>query len=338
MKMPKKTNSFIAFLLFATTFNSYSMKNPQEVTSIPTEAIANILLGSAELTPDKLPLPPETQYQIINLLFTTIHANTITIAGQTINTLAQINYELNALINNPQFCYELIKYLSKKFDCSDETTCMALQTQEAQKRLQIQKLFEMLLREELFNKKEFNNFYQQYKATVDLNFTYKYYPDLDFKNSLLICATKTNINKAAKIAWLLNTKNINVNYANKFGITALMECAITADHNTLRLLCNYPTININQKNNNGDTALMMLCKYSPTAQFNRQNLRVLVNAGADPDIANNKGLTPLQAVNNGNNQNAIDLITEAIDTKHNIRINHDHTSPKLRKTKNNNKK
>ena len=317
MIAPKKINSFIALLLLAATFNAYSMEQPKKVTSTPVEVIANILLGAEEFKPNKLSLPPEDQYIISNLLFTNINANTLMSAAKAINALAQVNNELNKLINDSVFCLQLIKYLAEKFNCSDETVAMALQTYESQNRLKIQKLLEKLLCKKLFNEKTINSFYKKYKNYVDLNFTYQTYGDSDFKNTPLFCVAKTsNNNSAAKIKWLLNSNAVDVNCANKFGLTPLMECAINAQPTTVALLCNYPSININQKNNNGETALMLVCKYSSTLKFNLNNMNILINAGADLEIANNKGETPLQVVELYENQNAIDLIKDAIDKKH----------------------
>jgi ankyrin repeat protein len=183
--------------------------------------------------------------------------------------------------------------------------------------MDVQKLFEILFHEELFNEKEFNNFYEQYKNYVDLNFTYKIFDQADFKYTLLMCAAKKFENDgAAKIGWLLNTNMVNINCTDKFGTTTLMICTITADPETITLLCNYPTININQKNNIGETALMWMCKRSATMLFKTDNMKALINAGADPEIADDDGDTPLEIAETYENQETIDLIEDAINKKH----------------------
>ncbi len=49
-------------------------------------------------------------------------------------------------------------------------------------------------------------------------------------------------------------------------------------------------------------------------------IRQLLNAGADPEIANNDGLTPLQAAQQTGNQEIIDLIQNAINKKQNTAL------------------
>jgi ankyrin repeat protein len=320
----RRTGSLITLLLLAAAFNAYSMEQPVSeeptlhnyVNYIGDVLLNNVQFKSNEYSPlEKLPL--EIKSRIASLLLMNTTTDTLKTCAKTISTLAQINRELNESINNPQFCLKLIKHLAKKFNCSDETVTMALQTHESHNRLKIQKLLEKLLCKKSFNEKTINSFYKKYKNYVDLNFTYQTYGDSDFKNTPLFCAAKTiNNNSAAKIKWLLNSHAVDVNCANKFGLTPLMECAINAQPATVALLCKYPSININQKNNNGETALMLVCKYSGTPKFNLNNMNVLINAGADLEIANNKGETPLQVVEMYENQKAIDLIKGAITKKH----------------------
>src|SRR5579872_4884037 len=99
-----KHNNCFLILSFIWVLNIYSMEKPEKIDSTPTNVIANILLGQEKFNPDKLSLPPEIQYKVFNLLFSNIHAPTLTIAARTINTLAQVNKELYNLINNSQFC------------------------------------------------------------------------------------------------------------------------------------------------------------------------------------------------------------------------------------------
>jgi len=292
------------------------MEKPEKIDSTPTNVIANILLGQEKFNPDKLSLPPEIQYKVFNLLFSNIHAPTLTIAARTINTLAQVNKELYNLINNSQFCLKLIKYFAHRFDCSDETVAIALQTKEAQQRLTIQKDIETLFCNQFHSARALNRFYKQYQKYVDLNFTYKHGKDTDFKYTLLTCNIKIFMNDIQNLKWLLD-KNININCSDAFGITPLMKCAIKGKSQALLLLCKQKGINLNQQNKDGETALMLLCKYSATLEFKPVNMKILIDAGADPEIPNKKGESPLTIAQIYGNENAINAIQNALAKKNN---------------------
>jgi ankyrin repeat protein len=94
-----------------------------------------------------------------------------------------------------------------------------------------------------------------------------------------------------------------------------MKCAIHGTPKALQLICKYKGININQQNKDGQTALMLLCKYSATKQFNPVNMKILINAGADPGISNKKGESPLTVTQLYGNENAINIIQNAVDKK-----------------------
>lgn len=286
------------------------------------EDIADALLGKIEVNSNDFlqDLSPEIKATISTFLLPYQKAHSLKDINQTLTSLAKVNKALYALINNPDFCLKLIKHFAQKFNCSDEVAAQALHTQEAQNRLHVQKLFEILFAEEQFDEEEFDNHFEKYANYIDLNFTYKFNENSDNKIVLLLIAakdiTKNNQNSAKKIKWLLSKPNINVNAQDHFGITILMKCALFAPSKTVTLLCNYPKINVNQKNNGGETALMIMCHYSTTPAFNIENMKILIAAGADPEITNTHGLTLLQAVENKGNQDAIDLIKQAIAKKH----------------------
>ena len=272
MKPIKKSSSLLALVLLTTTFNHYSMKNTQDVRSIPTDIIANILLGFEELNPNKLSLPPEDQYQIINLLFTHTHTNSLQVAAKTISSLAQVNTQLHALINNPQLCLQLIKYLALKFKCSDQQVATTLQIPEAQRRLKLQNILHKLCTaDSLKGLPSLDSLCQQ---EVDLEFTYtSFFPDF-FPTPLMLAAT-------------MNT-----------GILEKL-CSISSD-----------LLDVNQRSLEGETALVLAIQSG--LPF---NVKTLLDANADPLIADNDGLTPLKLAQLKHNQEIIDLIQEAINKK-----------------------
>jgi hypothetical protein len=333
----RRTSSFIALLLLAATFNAYSMEQPDDNTKKGWEAqVGSVLLKgkkklkqflsyvhseeeqiTAQATEQSLfiNLPQDMQNIIIGLLAENSSAKSLAFAARTINSLTLVNHYLHDFINEPTFCLQLIKHLAQQFNCSDETAAQALQTQEAKKRLTIQREFKTLfLTKNIFDEKEFNRLYEKYKNHVDLNFTYK-----PLKYTLLLSHSMTPNDvkvKTTKIKCLLSTKKVDVNCTNQFGETPLIACVLNAEAQTVELLCKYPTIKINQKNADGQTALMFLCKNFDDIEFNLEKITILLENGADPEIPNNEGITPLQEIQIHQNQKSINLIQDAIHKKH----------------------
>lgn len=327
MTIAKKLSTLIVFLPLISALTIHTMEIQPTIAEQPTFSdyiiyIGDILLGNIQLQPTESSplqqLPPEIQGKIINFILLNNRANSVTTCGQIINNLARVNKELNELINDPRFCLQLIKHIAQRFNCSDETAAKALQTQAAKQRLAIQQEFERIFCEELFNEQIFNYFYAHHKNNIDLNFTYKFYGgDTDFKYTPLLFVSKTMHNSGKKrMSWLLNTGLVNVNCADTYGMTPLMNCA-TGTSDDLLLLCNAPGININQKNKRGQTALLLLCTHADDFRFTPNNIQILLNAGADPEIADNHGYSPLQIVQDYENEEAIELIKNAIAKKHN---------------------
>jgi hypothetical protein len=83
-------------------------------------------------------LPQDVQRQIIFYLATYGSAQSLIEACQMVSALAQTNKLLNALIDTPSFCLQLITKLSKKFNCDNMTVCTTLQTMQAKKQAFIQ--------------------------------------------------------------------------------------------------------------------------------------------------------------------------------------------------------
>jgi ankyrin repeat protein len=122
----------------------------------------------------------------------------------------------------------------------------------------------------------------------------------------------TIINNCPIITMLLKHR-ANINEINSKGLTALM-IAVTHKHtDAIQCLLDAPTMimTINKQNNSGETALMMAILLG-----NKLIIQQLLNANADTEIANNKGLTPLQVAQKTGDQEIIDLIQNAIDKKH----------------------
>jgi ankyrin repeat protein len=188
---------------------------------------------------------------------------------------------------------------------------MALQTQEAKNRLAVQKKFQKLFITKKFNIEEFNELYALEKNYVDLNFTYIHieFPKIDSKDTLLINAAECKSDdKPIKIARLLKIPTLNINYQNKYGETALIECAYTCDSpEAFILLCNARTIQINLQDRGGDTALSHAC-WCKNKQYRFTCINILLKAGANPTIINDIDLTPLQIIKKMGDDQEIELI------------------------------
>lgn len=341
-----KKNHFIMLLLITISSNLYVMapeeNNPPRWISLAadvilysTDALKEFLsyIHSEPITTSPQPepskfvsFPIEIQQTIIFFLSQRNSATTLKDAAYAINSLAQVNKQLNNLINNPQFCLHIIKSLAQQFNCSDEAAAEALSTKEAKNRLVVQKKFEELFAYKKFDKKLFDQLYTQYHKYVDLNFTYRDSQKIKFdnRNTILIIAAKT-ISPQQKIKFesLLNTNAIDINYRGKEGIAALMECAGSCQNpDALQILCNAPNIIIDLKDNYQSTALHFACwnrnKYK--AENKGKFIEILLNADADPEAMNEMGLTPKMIIKKTSaleyEAQELKLINDAIGKKH----------------------
>jgi len=285
MKMTKKINSFIALMLFTTTFNSYSME-PQQPSKW-TIIVGGVLLGTLAIQMlwrsqpgESFPfgdLPPEMQDKIIQLLSLGATASSLNEAAKIVNSLAQVNHELNELINDPQFCLKIIKHFAQKFNCSDTVVAEAIQTTEAKRQLALQKKLYQIVDLNVSENEALDAIQNLVEQGIDLNFTYTYF------------SSKTSDPLMPLMSFLLRPDIIT----------------ILIQHGA----------NINQCNMHGNTVLLLVLK-STNPNFMPIIVKTLLADGADPELANFAGLTPLAAAQKTGNQRIIDLIQDAIDKKH----------------------
>lgn len=120
-------------------------------------------------------LLPEIRRQIIFFMTQFGISNNLTTAGKAINNLAQVNKELNLLINTPEYYFEISRSLAKRFDVSNEEVAKALQTEQAKKELFTQKnLFDLCLNGKKFTEIANASFFLQLiNQGADLNFVYE---------------------------------------------------------------------------------------------------------------------------------------------------------------------
>ncbi len=155
MKISKKLLAVGLFLAIAGTAQAMDQKpswkkRAQWVTAVGEVALGlkpvSILMAKKSTKPSEfsmdLPtlepkeftdLPKDMQNQIIGILLAGQNASSLEEASQTINSLARINKELNALINDPTFCLQTIKHLAKKFDLDELKVTKKLYIDQAKK-------------------------------------------------------------------------------------------------------------------------------------------------------------------------------------------------------------
>ena len=289
----RRTGSLIALLLIAATFNAHSMKrrlesdNNQNISS-GVKQIGDFLLGSTELNPVEqiilslTNLPPEDASHIAGFLITNKNAQTLEDAAYTIKSLSLTTKELNEMINNPEFCLKLIKYLAQKFNCYDQQIAEALNIPEAQRRLELQN---ELLKAIVNN----NNamIIKLCQADIDLNFTYFLrLPETEPKGcTALMYAISTG---NCDIIQLLVDNGAHINQTDNAGITALILSVVYGKFEVTKCLLNNPTIVINQQDIHGGTALMYAAEKN-----NCDMIQLLLDKGADINKANSGGGTVL---------------------------------------------
>lgn len=107
----------------------------------------NIILGKEPAPQENIPalqgtsfvdLPADMQFKIADALRTTSNASSFMQVSAALSTLARINKQLNALINDSTFCLTLIKHYARMFETNDSNIGSLLRTQGAKTRLAIQ--------------------------------------------------------------------------------------------------------------------------------------------------------------------------------------------------------
>lgn len=302
MMIIKKSSRFIALILVALMCNTYTMEPEHKKIGWVALAGAAIVGGymaykrflssvHGEQTPEFSNLSLETQYYIIDLLAKVSTATSLPEAAHTINSLAQVNHDLNDLINDPQFCLRIIKNLAKQFDCSDMKAALVLQTKEAKRRVALQQGLILCCIPYITTAAEAGNAIKELiKDGVDFSFTVNIQSSAIFGFSVKVVEP---IEVVGPI-WFSFCLHPHV-------ITALVAQGI----------------NINEQASNGESILLYtLRKQGAGLKAKIKSLKEFFELGADPEIADNNGVTLLQIAQDIGNQELINLIQTAIDEKH----------------------
>jgi hypothetical protein len=303
----------IAVLSITSLCNGMEPEIPKKVSW--KNKLKNTLLGKSSTSFNLGELPEEVQHQIFILIGQYSGAKSLKEAGKIINAFSLTNKILDNLINEPQFCYELIRVLARKYKSSDESAAKAIGTREAQRQYHLQKKLYSYV-----NDKNWSNFEIQIQESwedgADINFIYK-----SGKTLLMQAASELNI---ARFDFLI-TEGADINYANYKGITALMVAVETASLYDLplelqKLIIAHKNFNLNQQDIKGNTALMYAFKImsinKTVMSINKDVVKILVDAGAHPEVANFKGLSPLKFAKKSKMGSILDLFEQAMPKKH----------------------
>jgi hypothetical protein len=263
-------------------------------------------------------LPEDIQKYIITLLAEYSNATSLTEAGKAINALARTNKKLNILLNEPQFCFDLIRFLAQRFKTSDEDAARVVATKEVQRQYRLQHKLYLYVCEGQW--KKFENDIKLLCATekdvnkADINFLYK------SGKTVLMCAAE---DLDMELFNFLVGLGADINFANHEGVTALMMAADFASFHDLympfqQLLNAHKDFNLNQQDAAGNTALMYALMEMQAATG---TIEVLLEAGVDPELANFAGQTPLAYIEENVNwydskDAVIALLKDAIQKKH----------------------
>lgn len=258
-------------------------------------------------------LPQDMQNIVLNFVTNNTTESKPKNATETVNALAQTNKALNKIINEQNFSDKLIKNFANRFFCSQETIAKYLQTAQSKERLFLQYDLKNLCTHPK-NKKILSRSLNQLIAKgVDLEFTYNH--EHIHKTALMICA-KNNRNMFS----LLLEKGVDINNGNVYGITTLhLASSYPVDSSLVDVLISYRNLDINRQTKNGKTALLLCLidrlKRSVVVGF-INTIVVLLKAGVDPELADNRGCTPLAVAQKLGNQRIVLLIQNAITEKH----------------------
>lgn len=294
-----KNKSFLALLLLVATGSNYGMEPETLKLSTfqnmerPTfhhyvDYIGALLLGNAQLNSNQYSpfqeLPPEIQNTIVNFVIMNNTANSITTCEKAIRHLAQVNKELSQLINSPNFCLQLIKHLAIRFECSDKEVAQKLQLPEAKKRLALQN--------------------KLYPALKKIN--HQYLLDQNNRRKYMVKTLNEFVQQGIDLEFTIPYPKSPL----AAPITPLIYFVCYNYPTIVKLLIEYG-VKIDQRMINGETALFM-----STLTQSPPMVKILLNAGANPEATNLDGLTILGAAELFGTQEIIDLIQDAIYKKY----------------------
>ncbi|KAG2213119.1 hypothetical protein INT47_011268 [Mucor saturninus] len=103
-------------------------------------------------------------------------------------------------------------------------------------------------------------------------------------NDLILAACRNDQDEMLED--VLKEGDIDINYADALGDTALHYAARFGSLTCLEILVDIPGINVNLRNNQGDTPLHLAVRYEDDPEVAISMVDILLDSGADPRIQN----------------------------------------------------
>lgn len=279
------------------------------------ENAGNVLLGNLPPAPtvflqtiDFPALPKDIQNLVIDLIKKSYYASNLEEAIFTIRSLSTVNKKLANLINNPVFCFNMVRHLGNKFYVFDYTIYKVLNTPQAKKQSNnIDELFQLI---RIYSQYPLSNLLEQIgmlidKHQINVNFSFRKGTPSPLSFAVeyqLLPLVELLINKGADPLLFIPENQ-----------TPLFLAVSLAENNDiamdiLRLLIK--ALPQGALDWTDDEELNALC-YA-ILRGHTKTVKVLLDAGADPEF--NKGV-PLQIAETVNNEEIIGLLNKAIEQK-----------------------
>ncbi len=250
----------------------------------------------------KIFLPPEIYNKIVR--FMTIDSGELLLedAARSINTLGLVDKYLNTYINDDKRTLCLIKKFSAKYETCNLKVAQVLRTQAANRRYFLQSSFYLstwlipkclpiTLREHADKLKS---------SGLDVNFSY----NQEYASPLL---QRLNVNGCGlEIEWFVEN-GANINVCDKEGKNCLMlaldkRCTVGC----ASVFLDRRSLVVNHQDNDKNTVLHFCAAYilSRTAEYQTKFYDLVVKKlfakGANPNLKNKDGLTPLDVAKSAN--------------------------------------
>ncbi len=220
-------------------------------------------------------------------------------AGQLISAFTQANRTLEKSFNDSSTCLFIIKKLSTRFACSNETVAEALSIKSARKRLYLQKTFQSYCKRFAHpynddNKVLKQRFQKLKQDNVDFNFSYAHNCD----TGIMIALNPSNPEPSIAKYLILNGADLHIEDTNGFSAHSIV---FRSHPYLIPFLLKHKKIEPNKKN--GSRALtplinlMMQLIYDCNSEHDieniKQGMKILLDKGADPELKSKDNYSPL---------------------------------------------
>lgn len=240
-------------------------------------------------------------------------------SGILISSFTRVNQAFKKSFNHPGNCLSIIKDLSHQFDCSHQQVAEILRIKAARNRYYLQNTFQSFCKRGAHDVSDDNLMKSRFSAlkrdNVDFNFTYGHY----HHTGLMVALSPTNPEPATAKYLILNGANLHIedtsgssgySYIFQFHayiIPFLIECNKLEPNKKSGALEQTPLINL----------ILQRCYSEHDRQVVQEGIKLLLDAGADPELEDKKKRSPLSLAREKNEHpECITLLEEAIKKKH----------------------